>query len=108
MKTLKFTTSHSIFTHFYYKFLKYFYIFRILTCPGSFWYQWRQDSFIIKGEKYCPQEMVVLIQFLLHSNLHDSLINNIKMPFLQHENSLQESRTKLQLETIGSIKIQAS
>ena len=44
--------------------------------------QWLQESSSIKGEKYCPQEMIVSIQFLLHINLHDLLINNIKAIFL--------------------------
>ena len=38
--------------HLYLEFLKDFYIFRILGCPGSLWYQWLQDSSSIKGEKY--------------------------------------------------------
>ena len=69
-------------THFYLEFLKDFYIFRILGCPRLLWYQLLQDSSSIKGEKYCPLEIDLSIQFLLHSNLCDSLINNIKTIFL--------------------------
>ena len=61
MKNLKFTTFSTNFTHFYFEFLKDFYIFRISGPPGSFWNQWLQDSSSINEEKYCPQEMVILI-----------------------------------------------
>ena len=37
---------------------------------------------LLREKKYCPQEMIVLIQFLLHSNLRDSLNNNKKFSFL--------------------------
>ena len=74
MKNLKFPTFNINFTHFF-EFLKEFYIFRISGPPGSFWYQQLQDLSSINGEKYCPWEMVISIQFLLHSKLHDSPIN---------------------------------
>ena len=85
-KNLKFPTFSTTFTHFYFEFLKDFYIFRISEPQESFWYQWLQDSSSINKEKYCPQEMVISIQFLLHSNLCDSLINNIK-PFFCSTNT---------------------
>ena len=44
LKNLKFPTFCTNLTHFYYKFLKDFYIFRILGPSGSLWYQWIQDS----------------------------------------------------------------
>ena len=53
-KMVKIPTLKAKFTHFYLKLLKYFYIFRILRCPGSSWCNWLQDSSSIKGEKYCP------------------------------------------------------
>ena len=81
LKNLKFpplcTNLHKL-LHFYLEFLKDFYIFRIHGPSGSLWHPWIQDSSSINREIYCPQEMVVSIQFLLHSNLCDSLINNIK------------------------------
>ena len=77
-KNLKFPTFSPNFTHFYFEFLKDFYIFRISGPPGSFWYQQLQNSSSINKKKYCNHEMAVSIQFLLHSNLRDSLINNIK------------------------------
>ena len=82
MKNLKFPNFSTNFTHFYSELLKYFYIFRISGHSGSFWYQQLQDSSNINGEKYCPQEMFILICFLLHSNPCNSLINNIKTIFL--------------------------
>ena len=81
-KILKFPTFTTNFTHCYFEFLKDFYIFRISGPSGSIWYEWLQDSFSINGEKYCPQEMVVSIQFILHGNPCNSLINNIKTIFL--------------------------
>ena len=82
MKMAKIPTLNTDFIHFQLKFIKDFYISRILGCPRSLWCQWLQDSSSIKGEKYCPQEMVVSIQFCLHINLRDLLINNIKTIFL--------------------------
>ena len=82
LKKLKFPPFCTNLTHFYFEFLKDFYIFRIHGPSGSLWYQQIQDSSSINREKCCPQEMVVSIQFLLHSNLCDSLINNIKIIFL--------------------------
>ena len=81
-KNLKFSTFCINFTQFCFEFLKEFYIFRISGPSGSFWYQWLQDSSSINEEKYCSKEIAVSIQFLLHSNLCDSLINNIKTIFL--------------------------
>ena len=81
-KNLKFQTFSTNFTHFYFEFLKDFYTFRIPGPSGSFCYQQLKDSSSINGKKYCLQEMVVSIQFLLHSNPHNSLINNIKTIFL--------------------------
>ena len=82
LKNLKFPPFYTNLTHFYFKFLKDFYIFGIYGPSGSLWYLQIQDSSSINREKYCLQEMVVLIQFLLHSNHHNSLINNIKIIFL--------------------------
>ena len=82
MKSLKFPMFCINFTHFWFEFLKDFYIFRISGPSGSFWYQQLQDSSSINEEKYCSQEMVISTQFLLHNNLHISLINNIKIIFL--------------------------
>ena len=44
LKNLKFPTFCTNSTHFYYEFLKDFYIFRILGPSGLLWYQWIQDS----------------------------------------------------------------
>ena len=60
-KNLKFSTFNTIFTHFYFKFLKDFYIFRIHGPSGSLWYPRIKDSSSINRDKYCPQEMVVSI-----------------------------------------------
>ena len=54
--------------------------------------------------------MVISIRFLLHSNLDlsDSLANNIKTIFLQHENLLQKASTKFTLITMGSKSLSAA
>ena len=61
MKNLKFPTFSTNFTHFYFEFLKDFYIFRVSESPGLFLYQQLQDSSSINEEKYCPLEMVISI-----------------------------------------------
>ena len=60
-KNLKFPPFCTNFTHFYFNFLKDLYIFRIHGPSGSLWYLQIQDSSSINRDKYCPQEMVVLI-----------------------------------------------
>ena len=71
------------------EFLKDFYIFRILGCPGLLWYQWLQNSSSIKGEKYCPQEIVLSIRFLLDSNPHHSLTAGIQFEVSIENNRIQ-------------------
>ena len=60
-KSLKFPPFCTNVTHFYFKFLKDFYIFRIHGPSGLLWYLRIQDSSSINRDKYCPQEMVVSI-----------------------------------------------
>ena len=63
LKNLKFPPFHTNFTHFYFEFLKDFYIFRIHGPSGLLWYLWIQDSSSINREKYCPQEIVYQFDF---------------------------------------------
>ena len=103
-KNLKFSNFCTNFTHFKFEFLTIFYIFRISEPSGSFLYQCSRIHPVLMEKRYCPQEMIISIQFLLLSNLGIPLINNIKTIFLLHKNSLQESSTKFTLIIMRSIK----
>ena len=102
MKNLNFPTSCINFTHFYFEFLKDFYIFRISGPSGSLWYQWLQDSSSIHWVRNCPQEMVVSLNFLMHSNLHNSLNNNIKPFFGSINTRFRNPGQSFTLITMGS------
>ena len=56
IKNLKCPNFSTNFTHFCFEFLKDFYIFRISGCPGSFWYQWLQDSSSINEKNIAPRK----------------------------------------------------
>ena len=60
LKNLKFLPFCTNFTHFYFKFLKDIYIFRIHGPSGSLWYPLIQDSSSISRDKYfLPPEVTV-------------------------------------------------
>ena len=82
MKNLNFPTFHIYFTHSQCEFLKDFLSSESLDPEDHFVTNGSRIHPVLTKKNIAPQEMVVSIQSLLHSNLCDSLINNIKTIFL--------------------------
>ena len=82
MKMLNFATSHSIFPTSSVNFENIFIFSESLLAQDHFGINGTRIHPLLKKINIAPQEMIVIIQFLWHSDLRDSLNNNIKFIFL--------------------------